>query len=171
MRACTCRRRDCCTNGALGCCISSDLVQAHHPPSGIPATWTLATASTCITSWLSPPTTRQRTPSVSLPTLWTAASWPGSAVLGRAAPCSASESTPQHCELQHPAPFRSAYCFLFLYFHINPIAAAWFNGGPGCSSLEGLFAEHGQLLVNESDPSTLYVVSGYRRWKMMAIGG
>ena len=42
--------------------------------------------------------------------------------------------------------------YYFVEAHENPSTAPvvmWMNGGPGCSSLDGLFYEHGPLLVNE----------------------
>ena len=50
--------------------------------------------------------------------------------------------------------------YLFQTAQNSPSSAPlhlWLNGGPGCSSLEGAFAEMGALLVDEQNPSTLVV--------------
>ena len=66
-----------------------------------------------------------------------------------------------------PSPWYSGYLdiaggkhmhYLFQTAQTAPATAPlhlWLNGGPGCSSLEGAFAEMGALLVDEQDPSKL----------------
>jgi len=38
---------------------------------------------------------------------------------------------------------------------VNDPVVVWFNGGPGCSSMEGFMAEHGPLHLNEDDTISL----------------
>eukprot|EP01060_Flectonema_neradi_P031476 TRINITY_DN4791_c0_g2_i1.p2 TRINITY_DN4791_c0_g2~~TRINITY_DN4791_c0_g2_i1.p2 ORF type:complete len:469 (+),score=90.84 TRINITY_DN4791_c0_g2_i1:33-1409(+) len=58
--------------------------------------------------------------------------------------------------------------YYFVEAHEDPQSAPvllWMNGGPGCSSLDGLFYEHGPLLVNEN--GTALVANPYA-WSTLA---
>ena len=46
------------------------------------------------------------------------------------------------------------------------LVVVWFNGGPGCSSLDGFFYEHGPFEINGPDYKTLSLRE--YRWSSMA---